>query len=295
MAWERGREDMGRKMLPWIAVGIFAIANAVLGAGGRGGYVFLGQPLETRYTTIAIYLPVALVNLIPMICGDLKLRLSEGASYIWKQAPAVAGAGLIMLQLNCVSPALAASDDWRNFQREAKAAVLLIDVLPHNPELVNVFPTPVALHRMADAASACGYMHPRVVKSADADLIQANNLRDVGGAEGRMERYVIGKDAVQLFGWAIFRRFGEPADAVFLTYEDGEGRHVICKLADMGLQRDDIAREMGQRNYEKCGWQATLRLAVLPSSVNTTRINAWAFDTDTGKAVPLEGSIVIQR
>ncbi|MGA3065983.1 MAG: hypothetical protein ABSF29_03965 [Tepidisphaeraceae bacterium] len=287
--------DLRRQTLPWTVVGGFALASALLAAFARAGFGWDKEPLETRYTTTALYLPVALVGLIPLICRDIKRR-AGGSGEVWLRVPTCAATALLIVQVYCIAPAIAASDHWRQFQRSGKAAVLLINILPDQPDVADLYPTPAVLHFAANVANLAGFMHPPLISSDDADLIRAASPEEIGGAKGELDKY-IGSNGNQVVfaGWAFLAGVGKPADAVVLTYQDAAGRRTFCVRADMGLERPDIVTKTGQDRYHDCGWQGTVDLRRIPPEVKPIRINAWAFDTDTGKAWKLQGSFVITR
>ena len=292
--WRWGARELCGRMLPWLAVAGFAVCTAALVTNARGG-LGADQALQTRYVTSSLYLPIALVNLLPLICQDLRRRSAAGAGLFWAQVPAFLAAGLTMVQLMCMGPAIETCDHWRTFQRGVKAAVLLIDVIPYNPQLVFIFPRPRVLIEQADAINRIGYLHPPLIASSNAADIRASHPSQVSGARGKLDGYGQSGAQIAVAGWAIFSRNGQPADAVFLTYDNPRGEPIIFMLTDMDVKRPDIVEQTGNRNYLLCGWRRTIPLAILTAELNPVRIRAWALDTDTGKAWPLDGMFTVQR
>src|SRR5205085_2792300 len=58
--------DLTRQLLCWLLLGAYAILSAGLITIGRAGFG-LAQSLSTRYTTYTLYLPLALVYLLPLV------------------------------------------------------------------------------------------------------------------------------------------------------------------------------------------------------------------------------------
>jgi hypothetical protein len=293
--WRRGPRELCGRMLPWLAVAGFAVCSAALAANARADFG-VDQALESRYVTSSLYLPIALVNLLPLMCQDLRRRSAAGAGLFLAQVPAFLAAGLIVVQLLCLWPAIETCHHWRASERGVKAAVLLINVLPDNPQLAKVYPAPGILIEQVNAINRIGYLHPPLIASSNADEICASDPSQVSGARGKLDHYVPESSAqITVSGWAIFSGTGQPADAVFLTYENRRGQPIICGLADLGVKRSDIVEQTGNRNYLWCGWQGTVPFAALPAGLNPVRIRAWALDTDTAKAWPLDGVFSAQR
>ncbi len=84
-----------------------------------------------------------------------------------------------------------------------------------------------------------------------------------------------------------------PADAVLLTYEDADGEPTIFAVTGSKRpNRRDVADAMESRFYRFSGWQETFSQSALPSG--STRVSAWAFDADAGKAFELDGTNVLE-
>jgi hypothetical protein len=287
IAWSKNEEDVCRRMLPWIAVGTFAICSAILATHARSKFG-PQQAMESRYVTSSLYLPIALVNLIYLICG----KLAE----IRKPARAVAATGIILLQLLCIPAALADGEQWRASQRDAKAAILLVNILPDNPDLQNIFPVPKILIDLANQANQIGYIHPRLIDTDNADLLRSEDAGETNRARGALEGYRVDKNGnCVLVGWAISPENSEPADAVVITCKDKYQRPMICSLADLGFRKDKIVEQEGNSRYKHCGFEATISPAHLPPGASPLIFQAWALDTDAARAIPLEGAVTLRR
>jgi hypothetical protein len=277
------REKMAEvqtRLLPWFVLAGFALLSGVLAARGRAGFG-IPQALESRYASSSLYLALALVAMTPVICGALR----------WRSAPPILAGLLVVLQLMSFPGALAACGEWSDSQRGVKAAVLLIRILPHNPQLEKVFPSPEILVREAEQLNRMGYLHPPLITSADAELIEGSNPSPRG------EIVAIRKlpNGVEIVGWAISQVRHRPAGAVFITYQKRGGRPVICELADMGVRAQSVVDHLHDAGYLWSGWSAIVPDEDLPRGSGPITLHAWVLGTQTGRAYLLDGGCVLDR
>ena len=64
-------------------------------------------------------------------------------------------------------------------------------------------------------------------------------------------------------------------------------------VADMGLERPDVADELSIDAYTRSGWQESFRPSAVPA--NSTRITAWAFDVEAQRAFKLDETHVLEK
>jgi hypothetical protein len=117
----RRHRDRPALVLPWVMLGLFAMANAVLTGLGRVG-TGVDQALTTRYVTIALLLPVALVPLAFLALRD--------AGRSWRLA---GGAGAMLLTLAVVAADIRSVPEIEEFSRRMKAGrdcVRMIETAP---------------------------------------------------------------------------------------------------------------------------------------------------------------------
>jgi hypothetical protein len=290
-AWRQGSTELCRRMLPWLAIAAFAVGSALMATRGRAGYG-PDQALQSRYATGSLYLPIALVNLLPLVFADIARRRRNLAEQLEFQLPGLLAAALVVAMMTCVKPAIARSRHWSDTLRGLKGALLMINILPDNPQLASVYPTPNVLLDQANGANRVGYITPPLVETSDADLIRAADRAGAGGVDGKLESCAgdLASGDLKIVGWAVRTSPAQSADAVFLTYQDAAGKSIICAMADLGLPRDDIVDQTSELGYQTCGWQALLPPSRIPANIKQTRLTAWALDTDTGKAFPLDGA-----
>jgi hypothetical protein len=290
-AWRKGDADLCWRMLPWLVIAAFAVGSAAMATRGRAGYG-PDQALQSRYATGSLYLPLALVNLLPLICRDMTRRRPVMEELFDFYIPTGFCVALIVAILSCLGPALARSRHWSDTLRSLKGALLMVNVLPDNPQLYNVYPTPSVLVQTANGANRVGYISPPLIESDDADLIRAADSAQAGGVDGKLESCAgdLASGDYKIVGWAARISPAESADAVFITYQDAADRSIICAMADLDIPRDDVVDQTGVAGYQRSGWQVLLPPARIPKELKRTRITAWILDTDNGKAFPLDGA-----
>jgi hypothetical protein len=285
-----------QRMLPWLMVGGYAILSALIAARFRAGSG-IAESLVSRYSTYAVYLPVALVNLVPMSAADLRKSQPANQQAFWKFLLASLAVALLVLCGFTIASALGDARTIHQINRQTKAVFLLADIFPDDPNLI----APIS----GDAAqtlgyaldlSSIGYLQPPLVTNPDAEKIRATDPAQTGRLSGEFD--IATKDSAGkpiAAGWAIDAQSLEPADAVFLTYDGPAGQSLIFSIAQMNGNRDDIARKKGNPAYEWSGWVAPLPMDRLPANRKTFLITAWALDADTGLAVPLAGQLNLSR
>jgi hypothetical protein len=256
------------------------------------------MPLASRYSSGAIYLPIALVNLVPMICADLSKRMPVLVGRLWAMPNPLLGSALLIVHVMSLAPSLRIADAVGTDRRRGKAALLLIDVLPDNQQLSEmVNPDPILCAASATELNAMGYLHPPLIRSRNIlDIADPNPAPPPHGKFGAVERAGdSGPENASFVGWAILPQYHHAADAVVLTYQNPNDQPIIFRLARMGLERPDITVAYGDSSYQFAGWVATFPMSLLPAEAKPARIAAWAIDSETGRAYHLDGDIHIQR
>jgi len=250
--------------LPWILIGSYAFLSAGAAAMGRLGFG-MWAALEPRYTTFAAGFWVALVMLSAMEAGPTLSRPGPAKSRTY--------VSLVILALHVVA-AVAVLPKIRESNRDrliARAAVQLCRVLPDQSLFQRlVYRDPAHAIPIVSALSDIGYLNPPLVTSPA--------IRAAGTTHGAFEG-VLRTSPGQwvMYGWALLPD-GRPADAVVIT-RDGR----VVALSE---------RTIGRPDRPGPGWDlpVTQRLAVPGAAYN-----AYAYDTSSGRAYHLAGSLRTQR
>jgi hypothetical protein len=274
----------------WVMLGTYSIATAILVTIGRAGFG-VEQALSSRYSTFTLYLPVALVHLIPIV---LDRKFEEGRLVEQKRnlLPVLAGCVAALLSLLYLYNIRQMSAFSQRLV-QGKACLLLIKVVDADCLTDKVYPNTEYLKLAANELDRLGFLRPALIKSSRVQDIAIAGGQNAG-SYGSLDSVVqTGADVYAASGWAVWRPRGKPADAILLTYDKAEGDSVIFALTDTGEERDVIARIFRRSPPSAyAAWHKSFSLKELPAN---PVINAWAFDARTGRAVKLDGRQIIQN
>jgi hypothetical protein len=291
----RRQRELANRMLIWFMVGGYAIFSACIAGLFRAGFGN-DQALVSRYSSFAIYLPVALVILASLIIDDLRLRNPKWEEF-WLALPKGLAGLLILVHYLSLSPALADAQTISRVSHQAKGALLYAGIFPNSPGFVQPVSTDTAQTlQEAIELSSFGYLQPPLLSSRDAEKIRATDPAEIATFAGKFD--VFSYDDFHrpvMAGWAINRKTFGQVDSVFLTYDAPNGESRIFAVARLGGNRDDLARKMGDDAFEWSGWVATLSMNDLPADRNTFQVTAWVLNASTGQAVPLDGQLQLKR
>jgi hypothetical protein len=294
-AWRRrGDAHLIRQTLVWFLIASYTLCSGLLASFFRA---FLGtdQALSSRYGVFSIFALVGLVFIVPAICDDLSHRVRTPSR--WRLnilMPMLLGGIVAALLLLGLPQSLDTFDTASLNRRQGKAALVLYNVLPDNPQFSTLVTNDVSqIHRLLPELNRLGYFHPPLIATPNAaELEIATPAGESYGAITAAQR--VGSDAVKVEGWAIDPDRKRPADAVILTFDTANGLPLIFIMADMGAQRPDIAQALKDGRYLKCGWIVTAPLGRIPPGVKVTQIRAWAMDSSTGRLHRLEKNFTLQ-
>src|SRR5262249_46366471 len=130
--------------------------------------------LSSRYIAYSLYLPVAMVYLVPMIIEDW-IKRSRAMDITRYLGPVLAtlvivGAAEPVPKMLELAQALSAS------HRVGKSALMMLDVFPDNPLIAQlVYPAPYRVKEFAPVLNEMGYLHPPLIKTNNAALLKDPN------------------------------------------------------------------------------------------------------------------------
>jgi hypothetical protein len=286
-AW-RARSDftLSRRILVWLTVAAFAMASGVPLALTRTR-PDEGQGIMSHYVSSSIYLAVALINLVPIVLDDVcRKRFWRIHERLAARITTALAAVLLLAQFLASVVSLDFFNGMRTRFLMGKAELIFLNCVYEDDArgLIEGSPPDVLLAR-ANALDELGYLQPPMIHDPDISKIAAQEP-----GQGKLEQFGANQ-AGQLVavGWAILPGKHRPADSVLLTSDDYLGHPILFAIAEIGARRDDIASRLKDDAYTNCGWGKAFARTRLPADVS--HIRAWAFDTDTAKAYPLEGDI----
>ena len=291
---QRPAPDAGTsgRALPWIAVSVFALGGAVAAALFRGGFG-AEQAIESRYLATSMLLPIGLIHLIPIACSSWRERRPAATRFADSLPAALAGGAIVLELLTWPASLRSCANDERS-RLQAKAQLLLIDVLRDDSRLTrDLCFDPPAMIETAHALNEMGYLRPPLVAERRAGRMRAASEPTMGAAAGKLENFGQRKPGeLALVGWARSPLRAAPADAVVLTRDDENSEPIFFAWADMGVARPDVAKAQGDPGLLEAGWVAEFRIPEHASSSKGLRVRAWAMDTQRGSVTPLEGEAV---
>ena len=292
--WIEGDYDFSSRILVWLAVAGFAVGSGVMAAPHRSGSG-TWQALSSRYSTFALYLTVALLNLCMIVIAHQRYRKREWARHLVTSLITA----ILIVQVMAISPNVSAAREIYRQRMQAKAALLLIRSLPDDDTTLTtmVFPHPERLRQMAEALNQIGFIHPPLIASDHLRDILLKPDPKVPPVDYGVLDHALQNSAGELVasGWAIFHHPARPADAVFLTWDRFDDDPRIFAVCSMGESRDDVAVYLREPRYALSGWSVSCPVSRLPAGAGRLRIRAWALDLNTCKAAPLYGDIPFQR
>jgi hypothetical protein len=288
--WRRGEDpDLCRRMVPWFAVAGFALGCTLTAAWSRAGIGGV-QALSSRYASLAVYLPVALIWLVPGLW--LRRRRTDPAEERHRRATvaSVAGATLvIVLSLAVVPTALYMSAAWQAARRQTRAVAAFVKLMPDHPLVTaTVFPDPAVAQRVLTGLERIGYLRFKLIASDQARRIATTTTESGGNIDQASNT---GPGELLLTGWAILPRLGRPADLVALCAANEEGAPIIVDLVPVNTPRPDKAAELNNASLELCGWAVREPVDRFLQRHRPTIVTAWAFDGETGTLFPLAGAV----
>ncbi|MBC8031648.1 MAG: hypothetical protein H7Z16_16305 [Pyrinomonadaceae bacterium] len=277
-----------RRLLAWLMLGAYSILTAVLITLGRLEHDSGRDLAPTRYTTYTLYLPVALVYLIPMMLGkdSQSFRLF---TFRFSKARVLTSlcVALVVLHLFIYVLGIRQMSGFRVVALYSKSCSMFVNVLDDKCLTAQVYPNIDVLKRTINPAERLGFIRPGLIKS--------NRVQDIASAQtpgpnnnGVFQSLVREDDGEYVAsGWAKLPGRDGPADAVLLAYAVDEGPPIIFAIARVNSERDIVSALLRRGIYGDSRWSKSFSLG----SINPERakITAWGFDAYSGKAYKLTG------
>ncbi len=282
-AWRRRYDAaLTNRMLPWFALGAYAILNASLAAVARIGFG-VNQALDSRYTSFSLFLSVALVGLLAILKKKIVDTRGEARAYgtALLRGETILLTAFAVLSLNAFTFGRGVMIESHRTRLWGKGALLFSNVLDsgelHDKYLIANAPEARACANMLDAL---GFMHPRMVPSSEISKLETKNTEagylDIVSSTGQ---------TCSITGWAILPESKTPAHCVVLSYKDPERGAVAFRIADEIQERQDVAAFVENQAAETSGWICHFERSLVPPGDHL--LEGWAFDADRGILYPL--------
>jgi hypothetical protein len=286
----RGRGEVCRWMMVWLVVGGFAVLSALMAGLIRAG-LGIGQAESSRYVAFSIYLPVALVNLIPLLIADARLHATRLAAAIFPPATnAVLAALLLFLYLLSIQVSVHDMGIVHKTLIIARVDLQLLKLFPDHPLLLKCLTfDPKQTLVMAQELNQIGYINPPLILSDDASRILEVTTAPPGSL-GNIKNIDQQGEEIRAYGYATQPFASSPADAVFVTYDNAAGRPIILALAEMAVLFPGQADDGSDPELVATQWGVVFPTSRLPPDLKHIRIRAWQLDGRTGKAFEMNGA-----
>ncbi len=290
--WARfGDRSLRKRMIVFIALGAYSLGTGLMVMPARLGFG-IPQALESRYSTFSLYLVVSLIYLAAIV-----LEHARANGYLPNRARRVrlasAGIGVLLLLVHALTAAsgVLQARVYRSKALYFKACLLFVNVLRSPAPAILIESSHRDLTALANALNRLGYLRPSLIDGKNVEEI-AKGSQETWSA-GAFENLVMTPDGRFIAqGRAVLRGGREPAHAVLLTYRDATQMPRVFAIAQMELIPEGLIGVLRQPVEKRNRWQHTFARADMPTSAST-HIDAWAFDTESGKAFKLTGSHVV--
>jgi hypothetical protein len=267
------------RMLPWLGIGAFVLANAALGAVTRIGFG-INQGMDSRYTTFALYISISVIGMFAVIAttakSDRNVESKVTTGMRWLTV-----ASLISLLLSHGYTSAWGIKIFRVIQRDrlhGKAALLFANVVDSEPARLTYLNTEA--REYADREDRIGYIHPPLIQTPELSKLDSRPQE-----AGFLERVNLEGQTCKAFGWAMIPKGYRPADAVLLAYDDPARGPIAFAFVVPTLLRSEVVQAVHDDRVGLSGWSLEFDRSKVPPG--DQRITAWAFDADKALLYPL--------
>jgi hypothetical protein len=283
-AFNRDKQSQ-KDLVPWLALGGFAILSAGLAAVTRIGFG-ISQALESRYTTFSLLLPISATGALAIIHSEI-MPVLGGKSMIWLDRGKTA-----LLTLFVVLFYISANwgvQEMRSIQRMrlwGKGALHFAAVLDHRQVFARYLGGDATdVYNYATIYDSLGLLHPALAKSPlIADMSVVTTEKSPAGWIDHVEKsfgqYV-------LSGWAVLPSKSRVADCVVVAVSSDDTAERAIAVDDEVEDRPDVVRVLGRTNLVRCGWRAHFSESAPRKS--DEKVTAYAFDADADHLYRLSG------
>lgn len=275
----------------WLTIGGYTILSATITTFGRVGFG-VEQSIDSRYTTFSVYLTVSLLYILVIIADDIKKkRYFASGNFVTLFTFALAAIVLCLHSLTSIHGVQQMSV-LRTSHLQGKACLTFINFVQEDRCLTTkVFPFADVLKDTANTLDEMGFLKPGLMKSNNIQDFKTSN--EVSSEKyGRFDTLTqVSIDEYVASGWAVLPEKREPSDVVILTYEDGNRNFNALAVVE-GNTRNNIDKA-SETDLSFSRWQKNLHAKDFLKE-GYFKINAWAYDSHTGRGFKLNGDHVIK-
>lgn len=285
--------EVRRASAPWLALGVYAIASALLAAYTR---VSTGpvQALSSRYASISVNLYLALIALVAIASHYARAHESPTKfSKLFASSQAPVFAAILTLSVLSFSAALDHFVILHRIRIDGLANLQFCKVIAPSDKLRNALLIRAdlpAIIQNVDLLDRLHFLHPPVRRSAilrDAENRPQRSTPEFGRCTDVVQK---SPNMFEISGWSFLPQEQRPSPCVVLACLS-EGNWTAFALSDVRETRPSVAKEMKSRKYFEAGWRKTISRNDLPNGA--TMISAWALDAAAGEVYKLPGDFVL--
>ena len=282
------KNDIFHNSFPWLLIGGYSLGSALLTTIGRSGFGAIVQALDSRYITFSTYLPVSLLFLGAIIYKHKKNHLTDysiSRRYYMLFLPVISLAIFIFATIHSIK----IMDIRKQYYVAGRAYMTLSLIMPHQFLREIVYPEIGLIQSLLPKME-----EKKIIR---LPLLKSLNIRNIIGeipepysSCGRIidiKKMPEGHYSVK--GLAFLPWKNEPAHAIFLTYDSELGNPILINYLVDPYDIKNLFSDMEGNKYKK--WEIFFSPKQIPG--RSVKISAWAFDTFSGKAFPLDNSIIV--
>ncbi|MDP9003594.1 MAG: hypothetical protein M3N12_02250 [Verrucomicrobiota bacterium] len=284
------RREALRNAAPWLALGAYVIASAVMAARAR---IHSGpaHALDSRYTTISSLLLISLIGLVTDGIANAK------ATSVAKTRILAGGSIAVLLVFYAVNAPfelryLRLNHSFRALGKSALEFSAVLDLDQKCRALLLIRQDPETFARSLGLLDRLKLLDPprrRTTSLTDAEGRSKRTTDEFG----KFENVQFGSaDVLVATGWSYLPIDSSPPAGVLLAYRDGEEWKVFA-LSEVTERRQDLTTRYKSDSYLETGWRLTFPRSLLPAGEQ--EISAWALAADRDDTYRLPGSFRLQR
>ena len=268
------------KIIPWVALGFYALGSACLASLGRIGFgvEYAGA---SRYVTFALYMTVAVIVLVALVSREIWPAEHFARRRIWLYLT------WLVLAAAYLVPYRAAQANSLYFLRRysaetrlARGAVLFSPAFDTSHVIEKIAYPPGADRPVRDAAALdrLHLLRPPLLRTNHLSAMP-HEAADQKHVSGFCETVTpVGGEVYRASGWNALKEKGRPADCVVVAYQDPRDQEwVAFAISDSIEMRPNIVKRFRSMDQLWAGWTATFSRDKIPAGA---RLSFWAVDAD---------------
>lgn len=264
-------ELLTTRSAPWIGLGLYAISSALLAAFARLGFG-VSQALDSRYTSFAIYLAIALIAMLAIAHREVPLPTTP-------RFAAILLAAFVAFSIGAYSWGVVAMRESSETRLRGKGALLFANVIDSAAVYERCLAANAGDARaFANMLDGAGLFHPGLAKTADVSALR--NGKMAGDRDGYTDSLRCDDNGCDLKGWASIPQTGRAADCVLLGYTTHTRVTKLFHIAEEIEPRPDVARLLNSAGLNRSGWASHFPRSAVPQDAQ--EIAAFAVDARRG-------------